>query len=497
MTNTLLLSFSGAQTPQLDRVEYIAPSRQRHICTRGKDVGALAGSSTGTFQWTRAVKALSILALRTYLAPAADASVERTGSALVECTTLEAPTLEGPKGSLAAALDSALSKEPQWLIDIFGADKEGRAVARRIIKRTNAECKRPGPVILAFNSTALSRSNIKVFIENQTVEPRDAEALLNSILKDNDEPIASSQPLVRKTQPRPLHIIPMASPIVDDMALLPISITDLVLDIIEQDGPMSESALAKRGRDYLTQSLGGSVVTQVVSNLMKAKLLTQRDSYIDISPLARSRRNSLIDLSSKLGEGLNFKVAHNSARSITVHLSSPAEMDQLLAPLYPLCLQHTDQTQTTWWHLKHPLWPLMRPQAESRKADDFPQFKNTSYTCSGTSPVDKWVKTFYSKFGVAGHLNIPHIFQSDFWLIGDFFIGHWLPPELLRELSAFVNSCRDVSSFDNVQLDKAFFKNSERCSVEVLFAPGLTAWLRKNLIARVRGNSTAPFQIAA
>jgi hypothetical protein len=114
----------------------------------------------GSFQWTRAVKALTVLLLRTAI----------HGNNAV---------IQGEAGSLAASLDYALSKEPTWLSEMFGADPQGRAFARRLFYRTNPERKRTGPVIVNVNPAIVSASRIHVYVDGTRVPP---SGLLENIL---------------------------------------------------------------------------------------------------------------------------------------------------------------------------------------------------------------------------------------------------------------------------------------------------------------------------
>lgn len=109
-------------------------------CVRGKFAGAYGG--VGTFQWTRAVQAIVLLLCRAKIA-----SLSKRSEELV--------LLVGYRGSLASSLDAALSKEPVWLSDMFGADQNGHCLALRIINRTNTGLKRPGPVAVSLNQNFL------------------------------------------------------------------------------------------------------------------------------------------------------------------------------------------------------------------------------------------------------------------------------------------------------------------------------------------------------
>lgn len=113
-----------------------------HRSLRGKSAGA--HSQAGSFQWTSAVKGLALLA------------VQAAGA-------FEEPFIQGCGGSLAASLDYAISKQPMWLIEMFGCDQSGISLLRRMILRTNPERKRPGPVVLSFNQRFMPVKDIFIF----------------------------------------------------------------------------------------------------------------------------------------------------------------------------------------------------------------------------------------------------------------------------------------------------------------------------------------------
>ena len=99
--------------------------------------GCQGPAGIGTFQWTRAVRAMSQLLVKQAL----------TGCRRGRGGESPMPALlSGYAGSLAASLDYALSKQPQWLHDMFGTTSRGDSVARLIFRRMNPERKRPGPV---------------------------------------------------------------------------------------------------------------------------------------------------------------------------------------------------------------------------------------------------------------------------------------------------------------------------------------------------------------
>jgi hypothetical protein len=81
----------------------------------------------------------------------------------------EDPLLSGTQGSLAASLDYAMSKQPSWILDMFGFDADGKCIARRLINRSNTERKRPGPVTLALKPLVIRESEIQIYWESKLI----------------------------------------------------------------------------------------------------------------------------------------------------------------------------------------------------------------------------------------------------------------------------------------------------------------------------------------
>lgn len=63
---------------------------------------------------------------------------------------------------------------------MFGRDKGGHAFAKRLFNRTNAERKRAGPVVVAFNEHILSPENISIVLDGKMVRDCRTLALLAS-----------------------------------------------------------------------------------------------------------------------------------------------------------------------------------------------------------------------------------------------------------------------------------------------------------------------------
>jgi hypothetical protein len=134
---------------ELDEIEFLHPMLKTSLLSvRGK-------STTGhyadaTFQWTSALQALTILLLK---------------SAALGSDYL----MSGLRASPAASLDFAISKQPRWLLEVFGADAQGISLIRRVVNRQNSNLKRPGPLCISINTSALSPSDITISVNGQDV----------------------------------------------------------------------------------------------------------------------------------------------------------------------------------------------------------------------------------------------------------------------------------------------------------------------------------------
>lgn len=139
------------------------------ISVRG-NTGEIHGTC-GSFHWSQGVRALCLLLL----------SASRAGA------SGEQASLSGYAGSVASSLDYALGKQPNWLLDMFGVDQRGTALARRLIRRSNPERRRPGPVTLTLNSHFLSSEKIVAYLGTQQLQgPAELTAALQAIDPEYD-----------------------------------------------------------------------------------------------------------------------------------------------------------------------------------------------------------------------------------------------------------------------------------------------------------------------
>ncbi|MCB0318173.1 MAG: hypothetical protein KDD56_05405 [Bdellovibrionales bacterium] len=154
--NKLSLQFYGNDNPQLAEISVcLNQGKINTKCVRGLKSSS---KSLMTFPWSAGVKALCLLILRT----------KRQSS---DCNLF--PSLEGLAGSPAASLDYAISKQPQWLLDMFGVNKFGKALIKQLIQRENPERKRPGPVRVYFKAAKLNADEIEVYLDGHKINSYD------------------------------------------------------------------------------------------------------------------------------------------------------------------------------------------------------------------------------------------------------------------------------------------------------------------------------------
>lgn len=160
----LKLHFVGDNDPSLFQTEFVCGAI-RSSAVRGKTSGAFAGQ--GSFHWSSAVRALSVLAIKTFMAGKGH-----------PCD----PILVGDKGSFAASLDYAISKETHWLIDVFGLSDGRVPNFRRVFKRTNSGRKRSGPVAVSFAKAFAQPGAILIRLNSYDVTSlADLNTLLNRL----------------------------------------------------------------------------------------------------------------------------------------------------------------------------------------------------------------------------------------------------------------------------------------------------------------------------
>lgn len=154
MTSTLQLTFAGKGEIQLFESAFqLTPGHPLYRSVRGKTAGAFAFQQCGTFQWSSAVMAMSLLFVRAKL------------RSLDPGVSPWSPLLQGGRGSPASSLDMSIMARTSWLADMFGVSTAGELVARRIFIRSNSSLKMPGPVSISLNPRIVSDNAIDIIFD--------------------------------------------------------------------------------------------------------------------------------------------------------------------------------------------------------------------------------------------------------------------------------------------------------------------------------------------
>jgi hypothetical protein len=159
---TLRLFFANKGSIKLVRIEFTYGVMRR--CSNGRSPES---SERGefSFRWTRGVVALSVLLLRTALSHR-DSSCEGT--------------INGEAGSLAAALDRALCREPVWIRGVFGTNTQGAPLSRKIFRRSNPRRRCGGPVTISLNGW-FEAGDVRIFLDGSEVS---CKALIKQMIEE-------------------------------------------------------------------------------------------------------------------------------------------------------------------------------------------------------------------------------------------------------------------------------------------------------------------------
>ena len=152
MKAKLVLSFSGGEYPELLRTEFWSPYHPHPI--RGlRGSHFIAGAHP--FKWGVGVHALSL-----FFARAALFRFNTSGASQ--------PVLTGLNGSPATSIDYTLWQvRSLWISDLFDVDAGGRNYLQRIVKVLNSRQKKPRPVELYLNQSALKPDDITIVCDSK------------------------------------------------------------------------------------------------------------------------------------------------------------------------------------------------------------------------------------------------------------------------------------------------------------------------------------------
>jgi len=187
------LTFCSGNTIELLRVDCSCAEAPTITSVRGKTSGAFRGA--GTFQWSSGVRAVACVFLK---------------AKLIEEQSFVEPMLTGESKSLAASLDYALTKQPGWILDMFGVSTNGTSHSKRLFRVTNSHRKRGGPVSISLNLYSCPPHRIEIVLDGKDVQTHDLmSSMLQAITSFREERSSAQQKETTpaaKNEPQPASI---------------------------------------------------------------------------------------------------------------------------------------------------------------------------------------------------------------------------------------------------------------------------------------------------
>jgi hypothetical protein len=141
----LCLVFEGAQ---LDRIRFCHLRRPSRESFRGR---SRFHKTAGSFSWSSAVKFTVLLFITEQIA-----RIENEPEA----------KLVGKRGTPASVLDYALDRQPVWIKEVFGVDKEGVSFLHSLIQRSNSRPKEDTEITVTMRKNRREDTAIRIFIDS-------------------------------------------------------------------------------------------------------------------------------------------------------------------------------------------------------------------------------------------------------------------------------------------------------------------------------------------
>lgn len=463
----LKLWFSRGETTQLEKVVFQSDTASVPLTSiRGRDVGALCQQASGTFQWTHAVRALAVLIARAVLSSRWEVGEH---------------TMQGEKGSLASSLDYACSKEPQWLAEMFGVLPNGGSLARRLIRRSNPERKRPGPVTLSWNTALCPAEEITLTIGTTEVNSASALKGLCEELERDAKIVSIAQQETRIIGHSRTHELPLLSRGVGGLNATPFCTADLMIALIDRAGEISSTNLVVDTRQELFSNVPELLLREKIRDLTIRRIVQQQSGALSLhNDFKEFRARSIADALECARRG-GADVEQVTSSGVQLSFANPAASDEFTSAFYTAALARAPQESSVWWHLQHALWPLLRPEEERYRAALFPSMRRASYSCPGTSPFDLWSASFYNSLGAGTYLGSPVLFDSNFWLVGDVVACIHGSYHTMEAIGDLLTSFRSVEEFDEAALRSAM-ATPGISRIRITVAPGLSSRLRSLLV---------------
>jgi hypothetical protein len=483
----LILEFAGESEPELESTRFVCPIYKRELrCVRGKL--SLASPGLGTFQWTTAVIAFATAILKAKVAKS---------HAIAEGNWFGVAGISGRNGSLAASLDYAISKQPNWLRDIFGIDSEGIPLAKRAFIRRNTEGKRDLPTSVAVNPAFLAPQLIRVLWNGRDV----ADDILLSLVERFEARVrgGDERAIIEPTTSQgdlEFSFECLRVPMSDESGGVEqstVCIDDLALHVIALFPSATFDEVSHRLTCHLKQVIRRDALQAAIGRLCGQGILKERSGQFLVNPFWLQPRLGVISAIRSLAEvtpsdeqvtGRSALNVSNAPLCAAIHFPTIAAYDRFMPLLLDQIIVDFAVGREMLWQLRHPWWPFVRRHRETGVASYATRFDRIRYISKSTSPLDRWVKGFYRELQIEGSLGRTSVFRGDIWVCDEVIVFQYLAPDVEDEIDRFFCSSSTPDSFDAVQFQRDIFYSPMPAVIRVMVAPGLSKIFRQAFAIR-------------
>ena len=168
-TNLSLFFFSTPDGVELYQTAFYIPLLERPLLTvRSKAGLAYRG---GSFEWTKGVRALCLIALRAKLS-------------YLKGEPTHYGAVLGVEHSGLYALDGALNNSSLWLHAMFGGDNTGRLFAKRLLLKSGRRGRGGSPLIFSLNDNFIPAGKLSFFVDGKELNTLEELAGLSTQLQE-------------------------------------------------------------------------------------------------------------------------------------------------------------------------------------------------------------------------------------------------------------------------------------------------------------------------
>ena len=193
-----------------------------------------------------------------------------------------------------------------------------------------------------------------------------------------------------------------------------------------------------------------------MSNL--ASLLSTEGSLHGLSSVRSIIKNNLSRIVSYTELGGKF----------SIRFSSPNSASDLLEDLYCKMTSQSSKKTPMYWHLRHAWWPLIRPMFCYSEGKEMAKSHSTiRYLNVGSTDVDSFVGSFYSKININSVQGAPQILPNDTWIVDRLTVTQKFEDPIQSEVEKYFDLTKSYDDFNASQFIKEFLEMKSNFEVTI------------------------------